>query len=190
MKQTSAIQELSGHGEITAPGTIRFERVLRGPVDRVWSYLTEPDKLGKWLATGSTAARSGSVVEMTWHHDQLSPQHPEPIPEEYKKHQGTVSRWRVVRYEAPRFLSVLWDEETEGASRVTFELTPRGDDVLLVLTHENLRDQEPISDVAGGWHAHLAILEDVLAERTPPPFWATHAKAQAYYRQHARENAR
>ena len=35
---------MSEHGIITEAGTIRFRRILPGPIDRVWAFLTEPEK--------------------------------------------------------------------------------------------------------------------------------------------------
>jgi hypothetical protein len=36
-------------------------------------------------------------------------------------------------------------------------------------------------DVSGGWHVHLDVLEDVLAGRTPRPFWSTNARYAEEY---------
>jgi uncharacterized protein YndB with AHSA1/START domain len=90
---------------------------------------------------------------------------------------GTPSKARITRCDPPRLLSYTWAEWGE----VTFELTPRGDDVLLVLTHQRLADRAGMVSVAGGWHAHLGILADNLDSREPRPFWSTHAKAAAEY---------
>ncbi|CFP45080.1 Uncharacterised protein [Bordetella pertussis] len=38
-------------------------------------------------------------------------------------------------------------------------------------------------DVAGGWHAHLAVLAGKLAGQAPPPFWTTLAQAEQDYEQ-------
>ena len=35
---------MSGHGELLDENTVRFERLLPGPIDRIWQYLTESDK--------------------------------------------------------------------------------------------------------------------------------------------------
>ena len=35
---------------ILDPQTIRFERLLPGPIERVWEYLTQPDLQRTWLA--------------------------------------------------------------------------------------------------------------------------------------------
>ena len=34
------------------PGTVKMERLLPGPVERAWAYLTESDKRATWLAAG------------------------------------------------------------------------------------------------------------------------------------------
>jgi uncharacterized protein YndB with AHSA1/START domain len=39
-------------GILMARDAIRFERSLNGSLEKVWSYVTESDKRGKWLATG------------------------------------------------------------------------------------------------------------------------------------------
>jgi hypothetical protein len=69
-------------------------------------------------------------------------------------------------------LSFSWAGEAGEESEVTFELTPRGSDVLLVLTHRRLPDRKAMISVAGGWHAHLGVLVDLLNGREPGPFWS------------------
>ena len=49
------------------------------------------------------------------------------------------------------------------------------------LTHSRLPNRATQHQVAGGWHTHLDMLVARLAGRTPPPFWATHAKMSAAY---------
>jgi len=71
---------MTNYGTFTEPGTIRFERLLPGPIERVWSYLTESKKRGKWLATGEMELRVGGNVELIFNHADLSP-HTEQVPE-------------------------------------------------------------------------------------------------------------
>ena len=40
-------------GTSTEPGTVRLERLLPGPIERVWAYLTESDKRATWFAAGT-----------------------------------------------------------------------------------------------------------------------------------------
>lgn len=67
------------------------------------------------------------------------------------------------------------------AGEVAFELSPRGRDVLLVLTHRGLADRKMMVSVASGWHSHLAILIDNLNGDEPRPFWSTVTKMEAEY---------
>ena len=69
----------------------------------------------------------------------------------------------------------------ESDSEVTFELEREGDKTRLVLTHRRLPNRGEMVDVAGGWHTHLVVLEDILAGRRPRPFWSNHARNEADY---------
>ena len=70
------------YGIFTAPGIIRFERLLPGPIERVWAYLTESEKRSRWLASGEMDIRIGGRVELNFFHANLAP-HDDPIPEKY-----------------------------------------------------------------------------------------------------------
>ena len=50
-----------------------------------------------------------------------------------------------------------------------------------MIIHRRLKDDEAVLGVMGGWHAHFAILEDILEGRTPRPFWKTHTALEAEY---------
>lgn len=167
---------MNEYGTILESGAIRFERLLPGPIDHIWAYLTESDKRGKWLATGAVQPWVGGSVELHFRHADLSPQK-EAIPEKYKHcESGAGFSAQVTHWEPPRLLSHTWADGSE----VTFELTPQGANVILVLTHRRLTPTEMLS-VAGGWHTHLGILVDHLNDRTPQPFWSTHARLEAEY---------
>ncbi len=183
MTAASATKELAdagAFGVITAPATVRFERLLPGPVERVWGYLTEPDKIGKWLAAGSINGEVGGTIELTWNHAQLS-RHVEPTPERFKKYQGAVTTWRITRFEPPRAMRVLWDEGGNTESDVTFELIPRDKKVLLIVTHARIPNREAMLDIASGWHTHLAILGDNAEGQEPRPYWSTWSTVREEY---------
>ena len=59
---------MSEYGIVTEAGAVRFERLLPGPIERVWAYLTEPEKRGTWLAAGPMELRVGGRVELNFHH--------------------------------------------------------------------------------------------------------------------------
>jgi uncharacterized protein YndB with AHSA1/START domain len=170
---------MSEYGTVVDASTVRFERLLPGPIERVWAYLTESDKRGLWLASGAMEPRAGGSATLFFRHADLTP-HKEPIPERYKSMENGASfACRVLCWEPPRLL--CWADDDGKFGEVTFELAPEGDKVRLVLTHRRLADRAAQVSVSGGWHIHLRILEDRLAGREPPPFWATHEKFQAEY---------
>jgi DNA-binding transcriptional ArsR family regulator len=56
---SKADQAMNDYGVVTEPGTVRLERVLPGPIERVWAYLTESVQRRKWLAVGPMELRVG-----------------------------------------------------------------------------------------------------------------------------------
>jgi uncharacterized protein YndB with AHSA1/START domain len=168
---------MDDYGVLTAPDTLRIERELPGPIERVWDYLTDSDKRGTWLASGAMEPRVGGAVEHVFRNSQLTRDDDAP-PKKYEKYAcESTLRGRITAYEPPRRLSYLWGESSE----VTFELEPRGNRVRLVVTHQRLGSRDEILSVSGGWHAHLEILAARLAGTEPPGFWRTHTKLEAEY---------
>ncbi|WP_242107938.1 SRPBCC family protein [Luteimonas aquatica] len=165
----------------TAPDAVRIERTLPGPIERVWAYLTEDEKLGQWLASGIIEPRVGGKVELLFLHSRLSDE-PGPAPARYADMEpnGYRHRSRVTAWDPPRVLAYTWGEQ-DDASEVRFELNERGDDVLLTVTHARLPNHGELVGVSGGWHAHLDVLADRLHGRAPPNFWKRHAPLDAEY---------
>lgn len=162
----------SGYGTVLESGAIRFERLLPGPIERVWAYLVESDKRGQWLASGEMPRQVGTEFSMRFQHAGLSPNQVEP-PERFRKYEGGVDgKHRVTRFEPYTALAITWGGGGEEPSEVLFELAEAGDKVRLTLTHRRLADTHGMIDVSGGWHTHLAVLADRLNGRTPPAFWA------------------
>ncbi|HRO27074.1 MAG TPA: SRPBCC family protein [Luteimonas sp.] len=175
---------MNTHGILSEPGTLRFQRTLPGPIERVWHHLVDPDKRRLWLAAGPLDARVGGVVELVFRNAELS-YNDDRAPEKYCEHENSGTTHGIVtRCDPPRLLAFTW-RDTPGASdsdsEVTFELAPDGDQVRLTLTHRRLAAGAETLSVAGGWHTHLWLLEDVLAGREPRPFWRTHTLVEAEY---------
>jgi uncharacterized protein YndB with AHSA1/START domain len=172
-----------GYGVIVEPGTVRFRRILPGPIERVWAYLTESDKRAKWLAAGEMEPRAGTSLELRFDHDSLS-RDQSPVPERFREGGcGAVTSHEVVRCEPPRLLTLTWGGgAADEPSEVTFELIPQGDKVLLVLTHRRLAGRTMMVDVASGWHSHLALLtERVNGQEPAASFWKIFSAANAEY---------
>jgi uncharacterized protein YndB with AHSA1/START domain len=168
---------MSEYGVLTEPRTLRIERLLPGPIERLWAWLTDPEKRARWLAGGPMELRVGGGAELQFHHADLSAE--KTPPEKFRRMEGGHTlKCRVTACDPPRLLSYTWGEDW---GEVTFELTPRGKEVLLVITHRRLGERGTIASVSAGWHAHLAILADRLNEREPQGFWSTYMQLEAEY---------
>lgn len=172
--------ENEAYATVVAPDALRFERLLPGPIERVWAYLTESDKRAKWFGAGDMEPRAGSMVTLRVRHADLSPQ-VAPIPEKFKSFESGVSmEQRVLRFEPPHILSLTWGDK-DAPSEVTFELTTEGEAVRLILTHTRLAGRAAMANAASGWHTHLAILVERLNDRIPPSFWTLFSEFEAGY---------
>ena len=40
------------YGELIEPTTLRIQRLLPGPIERIWAYLTDSELRSKWMAAG------------------------------------------------------------------------------------------------------------------------------------------
>jgi len=167
--------------QLVAPDTLRFERLLPGPIERVWAYLTESEKRGQWLSSGAMGLSVGSRFELHFHHVELS-RTPVPAPQRFKDHaDGVTSQHQITACDPPRLLGFTWGNPAQP-SEVRFELTPQGDEVRLVVTHSRLQPGD-MATTSGGWHTHLDVLADRLAGRQPQPFWPIFSRHLAHYEQ-------
>lgn len=172
---------MNDFGVVTAPATIRIERLLPGPIERVWSYLAESDKRGRWLASGEMELQVGGRVEHVFDNSKLTRNDVKPPPKYEKYACESRMNGKITACEPPRLLSYTWGGEIGEGSEVRFELTPRADKVLLVVTHRRLADHDQMISVAAGWHAHLDIMLDRLENREPGGFWAAHTRLEVEY---------
>ena len=164
--------------QFPAPGEIRIMRTLPGPIERIWTYLTDPEKRSRWFAGGPMEQRVGGKMELFFQHKNISPTETPPAEHACKHHGGKSLAGTILRCEPPRVLSYTFGENSD----VTFELIPQDGKVLMILTHRSRGDDLPaLTGFASGWHAHLAVLIAQLEGTPPPPFWATHARLKPEY---------
>ena len=155
--------------------TVRFERLLPGPIERVWGYLTEPELTADWFAEAEIEPREGGEVELRIVVEQ--------VPE--RKLSGNVVHGTVMAYEPPRTLSYTWNDDNGSDALLTFELEPHGDGVLLSLTHGR-QAEEFLALSAAGWHAFLDVLAARLGGELPEPFHAAVGRVSPIYEERAR----
>ncbi|MEO1063101.1 MAG: SRPBCC family protein [Actinomycetota bacterium] len=135
---------------------ITFRRRYGTDVDDLWSAVTEPERLGRWLATVTGDLRPGGDVVVTFD-DGSDPD------------QRTTGR--ILACEPPSVLEVEWGIPGEAESVVRVELADVDGGAELRLDHRRL----PARQAAGygaGWHCHLDTLDAYLRGVEPPDWGA------------------
>ena len=155
---------LDSYGVLIEPDTLRIQRLLPGPIERVWAFLTESELRRQWLAAGEMEMEVGAPFELTWRNDELSDPHGKRPPGFDAEHSMAS---RITELDPPRKLAFAW----RGSGDVSFELEPQGDGVLLTVIHRRLPDRSTLLKVAAGWHQHLDTLVARASGQAPAPFW-------------------
>jgi uncharacterized protein YndB with AHSA1/START domain len=114
---------------------LRFERRLDHSIERVWRAVTEPDELARWF-----------VAAVPW------------IPELGEEFAAEGQSGRVTALEPPRLIAWTW-----SIQRFSFELTPDGDECVLVFTHVFDPELGPGWQHAAGWETYFKRLDALLA---------------------------
>jgi len=170
----TSMTETTVYGTLVEPTVLKLERLLPGPVDRVWSYLTDGELRRQWLASGDMGLSEGSEFEFVWRNDELTdpPGHrPEGMSAENRM------TCRILDVDPPHRLFITWG----AASDVLFELTAKGPDTLLTITHRRPPTREVLLNVSAGWHAHVDVLAAKLAGSKPAPHWDNWTRLKAEY---------
>ena len=162
------------YGTLIEPTTLKIQRLLPGPIERIWAYLTESDKRRKWLAAGEMEMKVGAPFEFVWRNDELTDP-PGERPAGYGAEHRMQSR--ITEIEPPHKLCFAW----EGSGDVSIELEAKGNEVLLTLIHRRLPNRSTMLGVSTGWHIHLDLLVARARGEEPPPFWDGFARLRKEY---------
>lgn len=167
---------MNKYGALIEPTTLQFERLLPGPLERVWEYITDGEKRALWFAGGPTDLTAGGSMKLIFNNSQFSSP-PDPTPAKYEAYgDGHVSEATVLKCEPQHLFVIEW----EGV--VTFELEEVNEKVKLTLTHSKLPEtKDAIVGTLAGWHTHLNILEDRMQEKAPKGFWKVHMPLEEEY---------
>lgn len=156
--------QIDSYGVLTGSDTLQIQRLLPGPIERVWAYLSDSELRKLWLAAGDIEMVEGAPFELVWRNDDLgvrTGERPEDMPEEHRMQS------RMIMAEEPRKLVIAWN----NTGNVTFELEPQGEAVLLTLTHAGFQTRSALVGHSAGWHAHLDVLEALAFDREAKSFW-------------------
>lgn len=171
---TANLATPDAYGVLTEPATLTIQRLLPGPVERVWDYLTQSELRRQWLAAGEMALAVGAPFEFVWRNDELSDppgSRPDGFPEEHRL------QCQITELDPPKKLSITWGS-TGG---VTFTLEPIGAQALLTVIHRRLPDRSTMLNVSAGWHMHLDILAARVAGEESEPFWDGWSRLKGEY---------
>jgi uncharacterized protein YndB with AHSA1/START domain len=154
-------------GELRVDGTrraVRFERRYDASPAEVWSALTDPKRLARWLADAELDLRVGGDYVLRFTGE-----------DEGQKTTGTV-----LAVEPERLLELTWLYPGEEDTVLRVELRPDGDGTILVLDHRGL-PIEAAPGYGGGWQAHLEALESHLAAGGQPDWWRRYQELRPLY---------
>ncbi len=152
------------YGVLTEPSTLKIERRLPGPIERVWAYLTQNDLRRQWLASGEMELKIGAPFELVWRNNELT-NPPGRKPPGFGDEHRMESR--ITELDPPHRLAFTWG----ATGGVLFELEQAGDDVLLTVIHRRVPERGMLLNVSAGWHRHLDILADRVSGKDSGPFW-------------------
>jgi uncharacterized protein YndB with AHSA1/START domain len=126
---------------------------IAAPATKVWEALTSTEWTRRYWNSaginsdwklGSSISEKGPEGEVRWHGEILSSEPPHRITYTFDvRKPGSGS--------------------PEAATKVTYELTSRGDATRLTVTHENFSKENDIYEgISGGWPAILSALKTLL----------------------------
>lgn len=124
---------------------LRFERHLPHPPEKVWRYLTEPEKLDDWLAAAEIELTEGGSVVLSWLNTDT-------------EGNQAVARGTITRLDPPNLIEI----DTDIHGRITWQLEADGAGCLLRLHVVHDLPDDYLAIVLAGWHVHLDFLEDAL----------------------------
>lgn len=93
------------YGQFNGPAEVRLVRTLPGPIERIWDYLTDPEKRARWFAGGPMEPKVGGKMTLQFPHKHLAPD--AVPPDQFKAVHETAFEMtlKVLRWEPPRVLS-------------------------------------------------------------------------------------
>jgi len=130
---------------------LEYVRTYPVPVEDVWSALTEPDRLARWIGTISGDPTTGQVEFLMTEEGAT----PEKVP--------------IVECVPPTRL-VVDLPSPGGLWRVSATLTASDGVTTLVFT-QRLAEPDPVGDIGPGWQYYLDRLGAVIAGQDVPDNW-------------------
>jgi uncharacterized protein YndB with AHSA1/START domain len=136
---------------------LEFRRSWPDPIEDVWSALTEPDRLARWIGVYRGERRVGGTGTFS-------------MTQEEGEHAGEPTT--IIECDPPRRLVVEWVQQDADAWRVDLDLWV--EDGRTVLRFVQLFPAAAdVTDMAMGWHWYLDKLDAEISGRPQPADWDT-----------------
>jgi uncharacterized protein YndB with AHSA1/START domain len=137
LKMLASIQKVEG-GFVA-----RFSRPLKHSVEKVWAALTENDKLTRWMPNLQIEElREGGIIKF-----------------DMKDGTGTFIDIAITAFQPYSVMEFIW-----GNDRVRFEIYPKPEGCILILTEFIGTLTDHTSKDLSGWHVCLDVLSSLLDE--------------------------
>jgi len=161
----------SARGDVLHDGAgarVVFHRQYPDPIEDVWSAITEPERLERWIGTWTGEASVGATVDfrMTTEGDEAG-----------------VERVTILACKPPRHLALEWTVPEQQLWRVEVTLEEAVGGTALTFVH-HMADASGFTDIGPGWQYYLdrlevALVGGVMPEWDPYPAHGDHYRADA-----------
>lgn len=162
------------YGTQLEDGSMRFVRMVQGPVDRVWAYLVDPDKRAQWLCGGTSGQKPGDSFTLAFDNSKLGEgTESEKDPSRGSPHQMSAE---MTISKPHRLLAFRWN-----GAETRFELEEADNTVKLTVIQSPPTELSQRIGMATGWHTHLGVLVAVLQDEQALSFWPAFDMAKSHY---------
>jgi len=127
---------------------LAFDRQFDYPRQYIWSLLTEPDQLAKWLGKPITGFELGRPYELDV--------------------AGGAVTGTVLQLNPPLSLQFTWEDELGGEALIEWRTLESNGGTLLQF-RSRAENRDFLTEGSAGWDTLLDALEDVAAGRIPQP---------------------
>lgn len=132
--------------------------------EELWSWVTESERLERWIGSFEGHAAVGSVVQLTMTEEEGS--EPQPV--------------TILECDPPRRLAVEVQGGAAAGWQLQLDISVRGDGTLLTF-NQLIEQGDDITSVGPGWEFYLDRLVAAITGAVPAPWDAYYPGLVGYY---------
>jgi uncharacterized protein YndB with AHSA1/START domain len=136
---------------------LEFRRSWADPIEDVWSALTEPDRLARWIGRYDGERAVGGTGTFTMTHEEG---------------ESAGEPTTVVECDPPRRLVIEWVQQDTDDWRIELDLWAEGGRTQFRFIQLYAADAD-VTDFALGWHWYLEKFDAEVRGRSGPADWDT-----------------